>query len=937
MLQPKRLKYKKAKATRRFSWKDIIEFFVITCISWFISFVALYPVKQTYKWIVFSVLLVLLFILILPTHKNNCKIYELLIRMFKFKAMPKKYSNVVDDKNVRDSSDLNPYSTLVENDVVKNKSFSNKLFQKSEHSNYFSVFRLGGKNIWAENENTKVVLIENFARILDSFKYKFSIVKLDEQIDYRRNLNYINTIQSKKMLNSGGETKEFWNSYFKANELDFKNEVKSNLIETFYLILNAPTLEELDECYSTFIQKVEDYEVISYEKLSGFELLSFLNKLNHFNKSEEDIETFLNESDIYESEYSLDRLFKYEKVEFKSNSLKIDDKLYSIKCAGNIPIRLNNEWLKKLFDVSGTVVWNNFPYNDPNVVNKIIDKANKKNMDAGNLDNSIINRFGSALEEESIAVMIDQIQADNFKLFDSNIFVLAEAENAEELKQNNLKIKNGFTRSNFGINDLTFRQFEGFLDMSNYPLSKLDREYYQITSINNAIGYPLKNLPLNDGNNLLLGNEVGGNDSPIVWNMFSLTSSRANHNVMILGTSGMGKSTLTKKILTSSLAAGNIAIIIDPQAEYVKWANKMGGQIVDLGSGDGTVINPLQVKSFIAREEDDANVNFNTLINNHLLWLEKFFSFIFDDMNEMKKNILQLEIIKLYQSWGIYKLKEVKELKNYEWPTMDDLIKQMKKFVAPKDHHDKEGYTKKVLDMAELLEGKFGRYGTLGALYNGHTNINIENDLVVFKTSNLIDTEGSVNARIGIMVLISLVNGFIFDNAFNNKKRINEYKEKNKIRLISKKEIQKLTRYCSFCIDEEHLYISEKNITTLNYISDTTKLVRKLDCGTIHTTQNPSDYASSTAVEQIAKKITGNCQYSFFLGLVGDDIEAVKKLYKTAEAPLLDSEVKFISGRRVGKALASMSNALRYKINLHYNPKEKELFFEKGEDENTRN
>nr|WP_307928036.1 hypothetical protein [Mycoplasmopsis bovis] len=33
---------------------------------------------------------------------------------------------------------------------------------------------------------------------------------------------------------------------------------------------------------------------------------------------------------------------------------------------------------------------------------------------------------------------------------------------------------------------------------------------------------------------------------------------------------------------------------------------------------------------------------------------------------------------------------------------------------------------------------------------------------------------------------------------------------------------------------KNYLYINEKNITTLEYIADTTKLVRKLDCGTIH-------------------------------------------------------------------------------------------------------
>ncbi len=38
MLQPNRLKYKKIKITRVFSWKDVIEFFIVILISFLVSF-----------------------------------------------------------------------------------------------------------------------------------------------------------------------------------------------------------------------------------------------------------------------------------------------------------------------------------------------------------------------------------------------------------------------------------------------------------------------------------------------------------------------------------------------------------------------------------------------------------------------------------------------------------------------------------------------------------------------------------------------------------------------------------------------------------------------------------------------------------------------------------------------------------------------------------
>ncbi|QQH49092.1 hypothetical protein HYD74_00910 [Mycoplasmopsis bovis] len=44
-----------------------------------------------------------------------------------------------------------------------------------------------GQDIWKENADTQIRLIDNFARILDSFKHKISIIKQDEQIKYDKN------------------------------------------------------------------------------------------------------------------------------------------------------------------------------------------------------------------------------------------------------------------------------------------------------------------------------------------------------------------------------------------------------------------------------------------------------------------------------------------------------------------------------------------------------------------------------------------------------------------------------------------------------------------------------------------------------------------------------------------------------------------------------
>ncbi|WP_429978372.1 hypothetical protein, partial [Mycoplasmopsis bovis] len=71
------------------------------------------------------------------------------------------------------SADLNPYSSLVSSDVVKNKIFTNKLFSKTEHNNYFIVRYHLCKFMghWLEFKHSNQKLI--YFTILAWWQYKY--------------------------------------------------------------------------------------------------------------------------------------------------------------------------------------------------------------------------------------------------------------------------------------------------------------------------------------------------------------------------------------------------------------------------------------------------------------------------------------------------------------------------------------------------------------------------------------------------------------------------------------------------------------------------------------------------------------------------------------------------------------------------------------------
>lgn len=76
----------------------------------------------------------------------------------------------------------------------------------------------------------------------------------------------------------------------------------------------------------------------------------------------------------------------------------------------------------------------------------------------------------------------------------------------------------------------------------------------------------------------------------IVWDTFS----RANHNALVLASSGAGKSYFTKLELLRSMYDGVHAVVVDPEDEYVRLAGAVGGAVIRLGAA-GVKLNPFDL------------------------------------------------------------------------------------------------------------------------------------------------------------------------------------------------------------------------------------------------------------------------------------------------------------------------------------------------------
>ena len=182
--------------------------------------------------------------------------------------------------------------------------------------------------------------------------------------------------------------------------------------------------------------------------------------------------------------------------------------------------------------------------------------------------------------------------------------------------------------------------------------------------------------------------------------------------------------------------------IIDPDREYTKLCESVGGTIIKIGPSSQTYINVLDIREESMEEEQGY-------LATKLAKLIGFFHLIFGELNEEEKAILEEKIILCYQEKGI---------------TFDDnsLYKQEKEKISSKPIF-KESKDMPILeDLFEILgrEEKTKRFQTKlipfvkGSLkfFNQHTNVKMDEMFIVADVYEL----GEENLKYGMYLFTEI-------------------------------------------------------------------------------------------------------------------------------------------------------------------------------------
>jgi len=309
---------------------------------------------------------------------------------------------------------------------------------------------------------------------------------------------------------------------------------------------------------------------------------------------------------------------------------------------------------------------------------------------------------------QDIETLRDQLQQAQEKLFDVGVYVSIYADNLEALNNLEEKLNSLFESQMIYAKPATFQQLEGF--NSTLPLNS-DKLLIH-TSLNSgpvSSLFPFVSVDLTSDEGILYGINRH-NNTLVIFDRFSLE----NANSVVFAKAGAGKSYACKLEILRSLMLGIDVLIIDPENEYQKLAESVGGSFFKISLTSENQINPFDIP-IIPPGEDPGDI-----FKSHVLNLAGLIKLMLGSITAEEEAILDRAISATYESRDI--TPDKKDFTNLQPPLLEDFQTVLESMEGGRE-------------LATRLE-RFTK-GSYAGFTNKPTNIDIKNRLIVFSVRDL--------------------------------------------------------------------------------------------------------------------------------------------------------------------------------------------------------
>lgn len=539
------------------------------------------------------------------------------------------------------------------------------------------------------------------------------------------------------------------------------------------------------------------------------------------------------------------------------------------------PSTVDYEWLLSSCNLQNTITSLTFtPEDNVEATLKSLSTtiSNYKSIADGFVPKSAVEVIRAKKIVNDASDMVEQVGNNNESIGYLSMNMMSIGNDVNDVKSKSRGVRQKCIGNNFNVYSMPFLQKEIYKTISPIDIPNIDIENAtnHLMPISTVIGgFPFSSSGYNDGK----GSYFGMDDSkyPIIIDMYKRGKDRNNSNMVVLGLSGVGKSTILKHLILNEWDLGAKIIIIDPHGEYKEMCENLSGDWIDICGGSKGRINPLHIYSKFDNE-DVRDENMLSELAKHINNLEVFFK-LYLELSPILTAILKECIEITYKNAGIVWDTNISKIRNDQFPIMIDLYNvtlQKSKEEEPNLKRAEENYYKTLSILLRNIA-----IGSDAQIWNGYSTVNPKKDFVVFDTTSLNNNASNIKTAL-YHTLLNYCEDYL-------------YRDKNeKVILI---------------VDEAHNIIDRNLPATTQRFANIEKSCRKLEGALWICSQQLIDFLDE-AIKKDGETLLGQPTFKLLMPVGrGTDLKSLKELYN-----LTDAQEEKLSQQMRGQGLLFVGN-----------------------------
>ncbi len=557
-------------------------------------------------------------------------------------------------------------------------------------------------------------------------------------------------------------------------------------------------------------------------------------------------------------------------IEYKKNHIRIGDILGRIVVISKYPEGVNMGWIEDIINIPNTVSCFDIEQTDKGKLLENISRGLNQNKGRLETIKDEVDKQRTEREIVDAENLINKMDYDGETVVYNTIAIMVIAETEEELKERTKNVTTKLTTMKMKGRVLTNLSKNSMKLMSPFAITDpIVKEIAKRNMLGSAWvgGFPFSSSGFNDGKGYYFAMDSKG--GIVILDLWKRGGDRTNSNFVIMGTAGVGKSTVAKHLILNEYMTNTKVVLIDPEREYKQMTENLGEKWIDIGSGKGGIINPLQIKEVPLDDDEIADGYTNEgkgmgAMALHFQTLRTFFKLLFPELKTIETAMLEEVLEELYKRFNITWKTDRINIPNNKYPIMIDLYNLLKE----KCNSEKDKEKAKIYEqLRSLIRGV--SCGAEKGLFNGYTSVDDNAKVVCFDTFNLQNASDRIKKAQYFNILT-----YCWE-------------------IMSRDRTEKTMLVC----DEAYLLIDPEVPQTLIFLRNVAKRCRKYEGSLVIISHSIVDFLDPS-VKMYGQAILDMATYKILMGTDGQNLEESTILFKLSEG-----QAEFLYKKKRGDAI----------------------------------